>query len=372
MYNLQLDYFVISETKLDDSFPTSQFIMNNYEIRCRKDRDKNGGGLIEYIKRGVICKRLKQYELNAYETICSELTISKKKWFCMSIYRPPLYNNIVGFFEGLTLCLSKASTKYENFIIMGDFNIDVNAGVGLGNDKLDEFKNSFNLTNLIKEFTCITKDNKSTIDLIFTNRPLSFQKTIVSETGLSDYHMLISSFFKSHYSRLKPKVINYRNYKKFNESDFLRDLENKEFLMNSDDVSDNYFQLCNTFLEVVEKHAPIKKKVLRGNHAPFVTKEFRKEIYTRSRLRNNYLKFPSVENEKLFKVQRNKCVSLRKKCIKSYFQKVSENGINSNKAFWRIVKPFITNKNCHEQNDIILNENCKVIKNENEFSQTFN
>ena len=30
--------------------------------------------------------------------------------------------------------------------------------------------------------------------------------------------------------------------------------------MNSDDVSDNYFQLCNTFLEVVEKHAPIKKK----------------------------------------------------------------------------------------------------------------
>ena len=55
MYNLQLDYFVISETKLDDSFPTSQFIMNNYEIRCRKDMDKNGGGLIEYIKRGVIC-----------------------------------------------------------------------------------------------------------------------------------------------------------------------------------------------------------------------------------------------------------------------------------------------------------------------------
>ena len=114
----------------------------------------------------------------------------------MSIYRPPLYNNIVGFFEGLTLCLSKASTKYENFIIMGDFNIDVNAGVRLGNIKLDEFKKLFNLTNLIKEYTYVTKDNKSTIDLIFTNRPLSFQKTKVSETGLNDYHKLISSFSK--------------------------------------------------------------------------------------------------------------------------------------------------------------------------------
>ena len=128
MYNLQLDYFAISETKLDDSFPTSQFIMNNYEIRCKKDRDKNGRGLIEYIKRGIICERLKQYELNVYKIICSQLTISKNKWFCLSIYRPPLYNIIVGFFEGMTLCLSKASTKYENFVIMGDFNIDVNAG----------------------------------------------------------------------------------------------------------------------------------------------------------------------------------------------------------------------------------------------------
>ena len=232
IYNLRLDYFVISETKLDKSFPSAQFALNEYEIRCRKDRDKNGGGLIEYIRQGVICKRLIHYELNTIEAIFSELTISKKKWFCVSVYRPPAYTNLSNFFEDITLSLTKASSKYENFIVMGDFNIDISS-LGVGFDKLNEFINLFDLTNLIKENTCITKDHQSTIDLILTTRPLSFQKTKVTETGLSDYHMLISSFFKSHYCRLKPKVITYRDYKNFNETLFLNDLKSKNLSINS-------------------------------------------------------------------------------------------------------------------------------------------
>ena len=45
---LQLDYFVISETKLDSSFASAQFHIGNYEIRNRRDRDKSGSGLIEF------------------------------------------------------------------------------------------------------------------------------------------------------------------------------------------------------------------------------------------------------------------------------------------------------------------------------------
>ena len=48
---LSLDYFVLSETKLDDSFSSAQFTIGDYEIRGRKDRNKHGGGLI-MLKRG--------------------------------------------------------------------------------------------------------------------------------------------------------------------------------------------------------------------------------------------------------------------------------------------------------------------------------
>ena len=72
---------------------------------------------------------------------------------------------------------------------MGDFNIDFKNN-GAEFDKLSEMCDSFILKNLIKSETCYTKNHKSLIDLFFTNKPLSFQETHVTETGLSDYHKL--------------------------------------------------------------------------------------------------------------------------------------------------------------------------------------
>ena len=34
-----------------------------------------GGGIIEHVRRGVICKRLKDFETTRIESICSELVI---------------------------------------------------------------------------------------------------------------------------------------------------------------------------------------------------------------------------------------------------------------------------------------------------------
>ena len=65
---------------------------------------------------------------------------------------------------------------------MGDFNIDVTKK-GTEFDKLDEFYDLFNLTNLVTSRTCFTETHKSTIDLILTNKGNSFQKTKVRETG---------------------------------------------------------------------------------------------------------------------------------------------------------------------------------------------
>ena len=135
---LQLDYFVLSETKLDDSFPSAQFYIKNYEIRNRRDRDKNVGGLIEFVRKGFITKKIKEYEIKVSETIASEFIISKKKWFCLSVYRPPTSNNLDLFFEELTNSLSKAVNKYDNLIVMGDFNIDLNKTDCVGFGKLEE------------------------------------------------------------------------------------------------------------------------------------------------------------------------------------------------------------------------------------------
>ena len=43
-------------------------------------------------------------------------------------------------------------------------------------------------------------------------------------------------------------------------------------------------------LLALNAHAPLKKKHLRANHASFVTKEFKKAVMKRTKLRNVYLK----------------------------------------------------------------------------------
>ena len=368
---LSLDYFVLSETKLDDSFPSAQFTIGDYEIRGRKDRNKHGGGLIEYVKMEILCKRLKEYEPKEIESICSEITISKKKWFCISIYRPPDYNNLKKIFCELTLTLNKASRNYDSFMIMGDFNIDINS---LGNrcQLLDEFCDLFYLSYLVKTPICFTSTHKSTIDLIMTNKPKVFQKTRVTETGISDYHKLVSTFFKSHYSRLKPKVSYYGNYKNFDEQRFLNDLENTNFISISEDPDEHYDYLTTKFHEVVDKHAPLKKKFVRGNHALFMNKELRKAIYNRSRLKNKFCKNQTKENEEIYKKQRDKCVKLRKKSIKLYFSKITQNGIVTNKNFWKVIKPFLTNKGCIDGNEISIVNGDEIISDEKELVKTFN
>ena len=59
---LSLDYLVLNETKIDQSFPTAQFYIKVYEVRARRARDKHRGRLIEFVKSGFISKRLKEYE----------------------------------------------------------------------------------------------------------------------------------------------------------------------------------------------------------------------------------------------------------------------------------------------------------------------
>ena len=79
------------------------------------------------------------------------------------------------------------------------------------------------------------------------------------------------------FQKLKPQVITYRNYKNFNNDRFQAGIKTCGF-----DTKDiNSFK--ETILSVFSKYAPIKKKYIRANEAPFMTKNLHKEIMKRSR-----------------------------------------------------------------------------------------
>ena len=57
----------------------------------------------------------------------------------------------------------------------------------------------------------------------------------------------------------------------------------------------------------------MKKKCIRGNNAPFMNKTLCKAFMPRSKLKNKFNKIPTEDNKRLYKNQRNSCVSLFKK-----------------------------------------------------------
>ena len=78
----------------------------------------------------------------------------------------------------------------------------------------------------------------------------------------------------------------YRDYRNFDQDIFSQELCTS---LSSETVLD-YTSFEENFLGVLNKHAPSKKKVLRANHAPYVTKALMKAIMKRSYLEKLYFK----------------------------------------------------------------------------------
>ena len=106
--------------------------------------------------------------------------------------------------------------------------------------------------------------------------------------------------------------------------------------------------------------------MLRFNNSAFMTKNLRKEIMKRSKLKNNFNKNRNHENWCKYKTQRNYCVNLLRKSKKQYFSNINISDVTDSKSFWKSVKPYFSNKGSNS-NKITLVENDAIIKNDSNF-----
>ena len=163
-------------------------------------------------------------------------------------------------------------------------------------------------------------EKPSCIDLILTNNPHSFQNSGVIETGLSDFHRMTVTVSKMFFQKLKPRIINYRDYKFFDNVRYRNDLLqeiSRSYLEFNDHGFSGFFDTCRTTLD---QHEPRKKMYARSNHMPFTNKTLSKEIMKRTKLRNKFLKERTEKTEIVMShKETNYCVSLLKKTKKRIF-----------------------------------------------------
>ena len=82
------DVFLVSESKLDYTFPSNQFRTNGYNI-FRLDHNRFGGGLILYINENIPCKPLQEHvHIPSFEIIAIEFNQNNQKWLLLGLYKP--------------------------------------------------------------------------------------------------------------------------------------------------------------------------------------------------------------------------------------------------------------------------------------------
>ena len=325
---------MISETKIDDTFPTGQFTIEGYCTPFRLDRNADGGGLLIYVREDIPCKKLDTHsEKQNFEGIFFEINLRNKKWLMFGGYNPQK-KDIPIFINKLARNLNHYMDRYDNILIFGDFNSQ------LKETDMKEFCDLYSLKNLINEPTCFKNpQNPSIIDLILTNRPNNFQGSRTIQTGLSGCHKMVITVLKGFFHNKAPRLIKYRDYKKLNQNQFKNELKEKLNLPNKSIL--NYEKFQEIFMNLLNKHAPMKEKAVRANNAAFMNKTLSKAVMTRSRLQNKYLKFPSKESEVNYKKYRNYCVNLFKREKRKYYNNLSpRNKKRTEKLYYLKMKKF--------------------------------
>ena len=357
-----VDILLVSETKIDDSYPEGRFFIEGYKEPIRLDRNKNGGGLLFFVHDDLECKEIKSHKLTKKtEGIFLKLTIRNTKWLIMGGYNPKK-ENIKNFLDQVGKELDRFLPNYENFLLLGDFNSE------MCEEHMKEFCETYNLTNLITDPTCFKSiNNPSCIDVMLTNRSTCFENSTVVETGLSDCHKMTITVMKKYFKKREPVTITYRDYKNFDGDKFRSDL--KEKIVEAESITIEMF--IDILNNILDKHAPRKQKTIRGNSSPFMNKTLSKAFMTRARLRNKYNRTKSEEDRIAYSKFKNFCTNLLVKEKKKYYGDLDIKIFEDNKKFWERVKPLFSEKTVLKHN-IRLKENGKMVSDKKEIAEILN
>ena len=82
-----IDILMVTATKIEKFFLTSQFIISGFTSPYRFDRTKDGGGILVYIRVDILSKFIARIALEI-ESLGIEVNLRKVKWLLICSYNP--------------------------------------------------------------------------------------------------------------------------------------------------------------------------------------------------------------------------------------------------------------------------------------------
>ena len=255
-------------------------------------------GVIVYIHQAIAdcVKRRLDLEIKSVECVWLEIRqYSQKPLLVGFLYRNP--RNKIDYdhswSDDFMQMMTMVSSCKLNLVLLGDFNID------LLKDQTEWCANTtaLGLNQLIITPTRIEKRGslitQTLIDHIYTNNTAIIQTPFASDICVSDHKPIICTWSckLTHSKNKGHKYMWYRCTKKFNEDAFCDDLcsSNLDYLvLNSSTANKAAMTWSASFLSIVDKHFPLRKKRIKNQSTPsWLTHDIKEAMRTRDQLKTN-------------------------------------------------------------------------------------
>lgn len=371
--NSLIEILAINESKIDDSVLDREINIVGYNL-VRKNRNRYGGGVVLYIRNNISYAERKDLVPNNLEMVCVEVSRPHNRSFLISTwYRPPNSHNDV--FDKYDEFLRKCDLENKELMVIGDINCDFAKSLpDLHTRRLQLSCSLYQLDQLINEPTRVTETSATLIDLFLTNRPDNISNSGVIHLGISD-HSMIFAVKKITVPKFRETIREVRDYKKFIENDFIHDIAQVpwDIICQFDDPNVCWQAWKSVFLEIIDRHAPLRHKKTKVNSVPWITPKIKQSMRKRDFHKKQAIKNNSQLHWDIYKSERNRVnVEMRNAKAKFFGDKIRECSESKDiKKSWNLINTLLgRNIKSATVNELFINN--RAVSDDNHIAEAFN
>ena len=262
----KIDLCLVTETwlKETDGKVLGTLRSNGFEFDSCPRPDRTGGGIGLSYRENLKVRRVKANSQRSFESAEWIVTCARTTAAVVGVYRPPSSTanqaNVTTFIEEMEEYLTDILADHKNIFMLGDFNLHINDDTDADAKKFLDTLNAFGLDNHV---TIPTHESGNSLDLIITKHEQSAEVLQIwkGET-FSDHDEVVATI-----SIMRPEIerkrVQTRSLKKIDHTQMDEDIQ--ELVKEAENIQDvhNLVELYNRKLsEILDKHAPIKEKIV--------------------------------------------------------------------------------------------------------------
>jgi hypothetical protein len=166
----------------------------------------------------------------------------------------------------------------------------------------------------------VTGGSATLIYLFLTNKPENISNSGVIHLEISD-HSMIFAVKSITVPKSRHTTREIRDYKNFVESDFIEEILQVpwDIVCQFDDPNVCWQVWKSFFLEILDRHAPIRCKRTRGTSVPWITSNVKRLMRNRDFHKKQATKHASSAHWNMYKIERNKVNVAMRSAKKVYF-----------------------------------------------------